>query len=161
EEIAAGGVIPGELAAGPQPRGRKAKKAAKSEARSGWDWASISLAILTAGTLTRYVGSKNRPPPPQSRAMGIAATRPHPVTHPRGIKPLDTLARNTLRAISHRETVKVEEPADEKGQAKDTSAKKQTKTLSATQWFLDVISGADQSTAYRVIRIDSPEVRQI
>jgi ABC-type transport system involved in cytochrome c biogenesis permease subunit len=144
EEIAAGDVVRAELADEPASRGRK-KRLARQSTRSSWDWASLSLAILTGGIFCFYVGSAARVPALKKGELDIAAFGRLPVAHLGRVKPLDTLARNTLRAISHRETLKLENG----------------KTMSATQWLLEVIAGTDQSNAYRVIRIDSPEVRQI
>jgi ABC-type transport system involved in cytochrome c biogenesis permease subunit len=74
------------------------------------------------------------------------------VAHQGRIKPIDTLARNTLRALTiNSETAKV------------PSGKQDDKTVKipATKWFLEVISGTDASTEMAVIRIDSAEVRKI
>lgn len=144
EEIAAGDVIVADLAE-PASAGRKGKKAAKSPARREWDWASLSLSILAVGIFALYVGSAARQRPPEKNEMDLAAFGELPVAHLGRVKPLDTLARNTLRAISHRETVKLEDG----------------KKLSAAQWLLEVMAGTDRAQQFPVIRIDSPEVRQI
>jgi len=144
EEIAAGDVISADLAE-PAPQARKGKKAAKQVAHKAWDWASISLAILVGGIFLAYVGSAARQREPKSGEMDFATFGQLPVAHLGRVKPLDTLARNTLRTISHRETLKLEDG----------------KKLSATQWLLEVMAGTDRSHAFPVIRIDSPEVRQI
>lgn len=145
EEIAAGDIVRAEPTVELASRGRKAKRAASTQASFPWDWASLSLAILVGGIFTFYVGSAARTPPVKPGEMDIAAFGQLPVAHLGRVKPLDTLARNTLRAVSHRETVKLD-----KGQ-----------TMSATQWLLEVISGTERANELRVIRIDSPEVRQI
>src|SRR5207244_3700957 len=103
EEIAAGDVIRAEPVAEPSGRNRKAKKAARNVSGRGWDWASISLAILVAGIFVASVGSAMRTPKPKSDEMNIAAFGELPVAHLGRVKPFDSLARNTLRAISHRE----------------------------------------------------------
>lgn len=144
EEIAAGDVVLAELGDEQPARGRKGKKVARQERRS-WDWASISLSILALGIFVFYVGSAARKPRLKPGEMDIAAFGELPVAHLGRVKPLDTLARNTLRAISNRETIKLEDG----------------KRISATQWLLEVISGSEQASKYPVIRIDSREVQQI
>lgn len=57
-------------------------------------------------------------------------------------KPLDSYARNTLRAISHKE-----EANDGKGVKRD-----------AIVWLLDVIADPDKAAKYRVFRIENLEV---
>jgi ABC-type transport system involved in cytochrome c biogenesis permease subunit len=148
EELAAGDLV-GQAAVPVQDStGRviKLKKSARSQpARSSWDYSSICLSILAAGIFVFYVGKAARVEPPASGEMDIAAFGQLPVAHVGRVKPLDTLARNTLRAISHRETLKLEDG----------------KKIPASQWLLEVISGTKQANDFHVIRIDSPEVRQI
>jgi ResB-like family len=145
EEIAAGDVIRAEPDSLATAQGRKTKKAARQASHTGRDWGSVSLSILAAGIFVLFVGLAARQRPPRANEMDIAAFGKLPVAHLGRIKPLDTLARNTLRAVSHRETLKLE-----KG-----------KRLSATQWLLELMAGTDQAQRFPVIRIDSPEVRQI
>jgi cytochrome c-type biogenesis protein CcsB len=69
-----------------------------------------------------------------------------PVVYEGRIKPLDTLARNTLRIISESETVL--DPAD----------KERKKRVTAMKWFLDVISGAEIQRKYEVLRVRHPDL---
>jgi hypothetical protein len=78
--------------------------------------------------------------------MDIARFGQLPVAHLGRIKPLDTLARTTLRAL----TINSESAKTEKG-----------KRVSASQWLLEVMSGSEESLSMPIIRIDSKEVRRI
>src|SRR6185436_9394690 len=69
-----------------------------------------------------------------------------PVAHMGRVKPLDTLARNALRAL----TINSESAKTAEG-----------KRISAVQWLLEVISGTDESLEMPIIRIDSKEVRRV
>jgi ABC-type transport system involved in cytochrome c biogenesis permease subunit len=69
-----------------------------------------------------------------------------PVAHMGRIKPLDSLARTTLRAL----TINSES-------AKTLDGKR----VPAVQWLLEVMSGSEASLKMPVIRIDSKEVRRI
>src|SRR6185436_8679265 len=69
-----------------------------------------------------------------------------PVAHMGRIKPLDTLARNALRAL----TINSESAKTADG-----------KRVPAVQWLLEVMSGSEASLNMPIIRIDSPEVRRV
>lgn len=69
-----------------------------------------------------------------------------PVVYEGRVKPLDTLARNTLRIISEGETIL--DPAD----------KDRKKRVSAMRWFLDVISAAPNHRSYEAVRIRHPDL---
>src|SRR5947209_6001288 len=92
------------------------------------------------------VGSAVRPPRPKANEMDFARFGEIPVAHLGRIKPLDTLARNTLRAL----TINSESAKTADG-----------KRIPATQWFLEVITGSKDSLKMPIIRIDSKEVRRI
>ena len=70
-----------------------------------------------------------------------------PVMHEGRVKPLDTVARNTLQLLSNRTSVKM--PASEKGPAG---------TISASQWLLAAMADADWVGDAPVFRIDAREV---
>jgi ABC-type transport system involved in cytochrome c biogenesis permease subunit len=78
--------------------------------------------------------------------MDLVAFGQLPVAHLGRIKPIDTLARNSLRAL----TINSESAKTADG-----------KRISAVKWFLEVISRSDDSLAMPIIRIDSPDVRQV
>ncbi len=65
-----------------------------------------------------------------------------PVIYEGRTKPLDTVARNTLRSLSNKQDYR------------DTKGKKQP----AIRWLLDLIAQPKVAFEQRVIRIDNPEV---
>ena len=153
EEIAAGEVITAEAVDEPpmDPRTRRAKappthrKPPAAEPR--WGWSFLILPAITACVFLVYVSSAARLPKVKSGELDLYRFGQLPVAHLGRVKPLDTLARNTVRAISGngRETVKIDGG----------------KRISAVQWLLEVAAGTEASTNYKVIRIDSKEVRRV
>jgi ABC-type transport system involved in cytochrome c biogenesis permease subunit len=149
EELAAGDVVSAELADEPPAsvNGRGKKKAARRQiSRGGIDWSMIGLPAVAVGLFFLVVGNATRPPQLKPGEMDFARFGQLPVAHMGRVKPIDTLARNTLRAL----TINSESAKTPDG-----------KRVSAVQWFLEVISGSEQSIEMPVIRIDSKEVRRI
>lgn len=97
-----------------------------------------------------YVGSKLRPPSDTKANMRIHEFGKLPVVYQGRVKPLDTLARNTLRIVSNKETFD-----DESKTASFGGRKPQ---LPAIRWLLDVMSGAQEAKKHRVFRIDNLDV---
>ena len=147
EEEAAGEVITAQLVDAPQAAhsaGKNAARGKRKAERIGFDWSLVGLPLLAAGILLAWMSYAVRPPKPQAQGMDIVRFGQLPVGHDGRVKPLDTLARNMLRAISLRETVKVG-----------------SERLSATQWLLEVISRTPRADTLRVIRIDHPDVLKL
>ncbi len=67
-----------------------------------------------------------------------------PVSAAGRTKPLDSVARNNLLIVSDRQSAVVD-----------------GKPLSAIHWLLDVMARPDQANAYKVFRIDHPDVRSL
>jgi ABC-type transport system involved in cytochrome c biogenesis permease subunit len=145
EEIAAGEVLSAELADGDAHPSRGKRKAAK-RSRGGFNWSSIGLPALAAGVFFLVAGSAIRRPEPNANEMDFARFGQLPVAHLGRIKPIDSLARNTLRAL----TINSESAKTESG----------TK-IPATKWLLEVMTGSEASMSMPIIRIDSKEVRRI
>jgi ABC-type transport system involved in cytochrome c biogenesis permease subunit len=74
-----------------------------------------------------------------------------PVMHEGRIKPLDTVARNTLQLLSNRTSVTM--PSGEGATAGDPQG-----SLSASRWLLAVMSGSKWADRAPVFRIDAKEV---
>src|SRR5262245_20535742 len=144
EELAAGDVIRAEVAQ--TPTGRSKKKNARNAAGRPFNWSVVGLPALAAGLFVLMVGSALRQPEPKPQEMNYAAFGELPVAHLGRVKPLDTLARNALRAL----TINSES-------AKTVGGKR----IPAVQWLLEVISGSDESLEMPIIRIDSKEVRRV
>ncbi len=74
-----------------------------------------------------------------------------PVVYQGRVKPIDTLARNSMRILCNRESVRLE-PVE--GSEED----KKPKTIPATQWLLELISGSEIAMDRPIIRIENNEL---
>ncbi len=71
--------------------------------------------------------------------------------------PLDAYARMTLKAISNKEKLPIDDYAPQQIKARSQSRKK--KTLSAMQWLMEVAIDSKELRDLPMFRIDAPEVR--
>lgn len=92
------------------------------------------FALMLLGSMISYG--------PKAGTMDLREFGRLPVIADGRVKPFDTLARNTLRVLSNRETFR------------DAEDERQP----AIAWLLDVMCQTDQSESHRVIRIDNLEV---
>ena len=100
--------------------------------------------IAVVGLAAVLVVAKAVPPSPPTAGPDLNAFGRIPVQYQGRFMPLDTVARHHLLVISGgRETYTA-------GQ----------NTEPAIRWMLEVMSGKDGAVNYKVIRIDSPDVRQ-
>lgn len=127
-------------------RKAKAGRPAAPSAAAGGIWSRLGVPLLAGGLFVLTLGSVARPPRPGPDQFDLARFGQLPVAHLGRIKPIDTLARNTVRAL----TINSESARLPDGQR-----------IPAVQWLLEVIAGTDRSLKMPVIRIDSKEVRQI
>jgi ABC-type transport system involved in cytochrome c biogenesis permease subunit len=81
-----------------------------------------------------------------------------PVLHEGRIKPLDTVARNTLQLLGNRTGVIMPKPGEA---PQGAPADLPTGTRSATEWMLGVMAGADWVEHAPVFRIDAKEVTDL
>ncbi|MFM7290911.1 MAG: cytochrome c biogenesis protein, partial [Planctomycetia bacterium] len=81
-----------------------------------------------------------------------------PVLHEGRIKPLDTVARNTLQLLGNRTSVMMPKKGEAPQQA---PADLPVGTISAPQWMLGVMAGADWIEHAPVFRIDAKEVTDL
>lgn len=100
----------------------------------------IGVVVLFGG----YLLSKASPPKASESEMNLYAFGQIPVVYEGRVKPLDTLARNTMRIFAKRETYF------------NSSDEKQ----SAIRWFADVIAGPEFSMDSRVFKIDNDELER-
>ena len=98
------------------------------------------IVLLSAG----WLASKARVPTPPSGEMNLYEFRAIPVIYQGRAKPIDTLARNSLRILSDRQTFQ------------DASGQRQP----AVRWLLDVIANPEAASQHKVFRIENPEVLQ-
>ncbi len=109
---------------------------------SPWVAWGIPVAIFLLGAL--YVGSRVSPPKPATSEMQLYEFGKLPVVFGGRAKPMDSLARDSLRVLSGYETFR------------DQFGKKHK----AIRWLLDVISGSSDADNYKVFRISNFEVLQ-
>jgi ABC-type transport system involved in cytochrome c biogenesis permease subunit len=81
------------------------------------------------------------PLPPDKSGFHVNAFGALPVLSGGRIKPMDTLARTSLLTIRGKQTLRTDK-----------------KTLSATEWLLDVLYRPEKADAYPVFQIDDPDV---
>lgn len=112
---------------------RQSAKLAPARSAGAWVWLVGAAAVLIA------VGPGLRMP--AKGAYDTASFAHLPVSADGRVKPIDTVARNALLAASGRQTVKVGD-----------------RTLSATEFLLDLIARPETATDYPVMRIDHPDV---
>jgi len=105
-----------------------------SQTPSGLSWAVTGIVVLLAAAMFL---SKARQPEVDEGEMDLAAFGQLPVAYQGRVKPLDTLARNTLRIISDRETF---EDADGNRQP-------------AIRWLADMVANPEVGHLHKVFRI--------
>ena len=115
---------------------------------SKFSWLEAAVPFVIMLVFGGYVVSKFRPPTDTKANMKIHEFGKLPVVYEGRVKPLDTLARNTLRIVSNKETFI----------AGDQDPKKRPPKLPAIRWMLDVISGSPEARTHRVYRIDHLDV---
>ena len=117
---------------------------ANLQARPSRGWYSPTLVASLAAVLlgAYWISRAAKPVERTTTEMQIEEAASLPVLAKGRVKPLDTLARNSLRAISNRETFT------------DTNGEEQP----AIRWLLDVISGSPAAYDHQVVRIDNLEV---
>jgi ABC-type transport system involved in cytochrome c biogenesis permease subunit len=132
----------------PAEASRVARRKARSvrEPVAGGVWSRWGVPLLVLGLFGLTLARVARPPQPAPDQFDLIRFGRLPVAHLGRIKPIDTLARNTVRAL----TINSESAKTPEGDR-----------IPAVQWLLEVISGTERSTKMPVIRIDSREVRQI
>ncbi len=109
------------------------------EVSSRWHRMVPIAVVLFCGL---WLGSKARLPNAAPDEMDIYAFGQLPVVYEGRIKPFDTLARNSLRIISDKQTFK----------------NRNEKKYSAARWLLDVITNSKAALDHPVIRIQNPEL---
>jgi cytochrome c-type biogenesis protein CcsB len=111
-------------------------------------WASIAADYfpwIVAAIAAAWIISKAIPPSAPADTMNLYEFGKLPVMHEGRVKPLDSLARITLKDISDRQTY-----VDDEGHVHP-----------AIEWFLDLVTNPEASADQKVFRIDSPDVLKI
>ncbi|MEX2285824.1 MAG: cytochrome c biogenesis protein CcsA [Planctomycetaceae bacterium] len=124
----------------PQKKAEKIENDTLSAGRTAV-WVPLAIVLICLG----WIGSKAIVPETADGAMNLYQFGKVPIVYQGRTKPMDTLARNSLRMVSNRQTF-VDE--DEKKQP-------------AIRWLLDVISESPAAEKHNVFRIDHPEVLKL
>lgn len=105
-------------------------------------WAGVALVAIMAAYTARV-------PKAKEGEMDFYTFGKLPVAYESRVKPIDSMARSTLTLLSHRQTFKTNLD-DSKERSKP-----------ATQWLLDLITGAPESETYRIFRIDNLDALKV
>jgi ABC-type transport system involved in cytochrome c biogenesis permease subunit len=136
----------GQIESGKQ-RGKKGTKQSSPELATAenrrFSFAGI-FPYLVAGCFGLYLASSLVPHESKSGEMDLKAVGQLPLAYEGRVKPLDTLARTTLRQISGKQTMK-----DENGDRQP-----------AIRWLLDLAVDTKKALEYKVFRIDNPDLLQ-
>jgi ABC-type transport system involved in cytochrome c biogenesis permease subunit len=107
--------------------------------RPWWNWAVPLVIVIVCGA---WIASKARLPSFEPTEIDYTAFGKLPVTYEGRVKPIDTLARSSLRKISDRQTY-----VDENDNRQP-----------AVRWLLDVITDSEAAREHQVFRIHSLDV---
>jgi len=142
EEAAA---IIGNMANAPKRPGKQPSKsldAASSPASGTLAWCGRLFPWVVVILFGAWLVGKAIPPRPSEETMNLFEFGKLPLVYQGRMKPFDTLARNSLRVVSDRETFV------------DT----EDESRPAVQWLLDTITNPRLSSQYKVVRIHNLEV---
>ena len=113
--------------------------------RFGWTIPIAALVLVACCTLPA-----TRPRPARPGTADWAAVAALPVMHEGRVKPLDTVARNTLQLLGNRTSVRMPEEAVVPGAPRGR--------IPAVQWLVALMAGSDWAGHAPVFRIDAKEV---
>jgi len=105
-------------------------------------WVDVLVPLLIVAVLGGWLLSKARVPKPEDGKANLVEFGKLPVVFEGRVKPLDTLARNSLLVISDKQTFV------------DTDGEDQP----AIRWFLDIVARPDVGLTHRVFRIENLNV---
>jgi len=131
----------GETGRAPAPAGKRRRGAPPPLPARGnaLEWV---LPVVTVAAALAFYGWTIRAPKTPVGEIDLAALGRIPVTYQGRVKPLDTLARNTLRIVSDRETFK-----DEEGNRQP-----------AIRWLMDMIARPGAGHRHKVFRIQHDQL---
>ena len=111
---------------------------------ASWGIATLAIPAVMIGFVLLFAVSKARPAKPNQDGIDLALFGKTPIVFEGRAKPIDTLARNSLKRISDKQRL-----IDHEG-----------KKHPATLWLLDVMTQSDAAEEHRVFRIPNGDVRQ-
>ena len=111
------------------------------------------LAVALTVVTLLYFARSAQEPKRVIDVMDLHAFGKLPIVYEGRIKPLDTLARTSMRILSSRETFYEADAFSE-----DKAVASKAKTLPAIVWLADLIGQKPASFEHHVIRIDNPDI---
>lgn len=116
----------------------------------------IALPLIVGVLMAGFFGYAARPKSEPLDEIQWSQLGQLPMQHEGRIKPLDTVARNILQAVSNRtSTYEVKTPADESKKQKEVKT-----SATAVRWLVSLMAGEEWVLRSPCIRIDSKEVLQ-
>lgn len=132
-------------------RGQRQGAQPEGSGSSGWLAPEFIVPAVITSILAVYVLGKADPKAVEYQGMRLDRFGEMPIVYGGRVKPIDTLARNTMRILSNRQTFDWAEGGDyENGEVIKTDA---------TLWLLNVMSMSEDAELARVFRIDDPAVQ--
>ena len=93
-------------------------------------------------------------PPDRGHRFDVRGFGALPVLFDGRVQPLDSLARNSVKVLSGRESIRLT-----KDQAQSMGF--ESKSVPAIQWLLDVFARPETSEKYPIFRIDDPDIKNL
>jgi ABC-type transport system involved in cytochrome c biogenesis permease subunit len=125
---------------------KESQAAATPSAPDGWPELAVRyMPVAVVAVFALWLAGHAREPRPGSGAMDLYNFGRIPVVEQGRVKPIDTVARNSLRVISDRQTYE------------DSDGHRQP----AIRWLLDVIAKPDEAEKHAVFRIQNLDIQGI
>lgn len=113
------------------------------------DWWSIVFPWAVVIVMAWWLTAKGKPAPVSADGMDIVEFGKIPIVYQGRVKPVDTLARNSLRIISNKQTCATTD---------SSTGDSRLPQVPAMRWFLDTVTGQPKAGQYRVFRIENLDV---
>lgn len=111
------------------------------------------LPLLLVAICALWIGSKSRMPKDAPGAMNLQAFAQLPVVYKGRIKPIDTIARNSLIVVSDKQTFRESQRTGNHGLTSRENIKHP-----AIEWYLDTITSSPAAFSNQVFRIPNRQV---
>jgi ABC-type transport system involved in cytochrome c biogenesis permease subunit len=112
-------------------------------------WASrVAIPAVAAGLCLMMIGGSLRPRPSIVDGMNLSEFAKLPIVYQGRVKPIDTLARNTLKVVSNKQDFK------------DTTLTEPSRQP-AIKWLLDVVTNSSDADKHRVFYIANLDVLEV
>ena len=141
-----------------EPRVKGKKQAAALSASSSEWWLARFFPLLVVLAFGGWALSKARTPSAGEGEMDFYAAGKLPVMYQGRVKPLDTLARQTLCMMSNRQTSRVLVPEEDVTVLMKVFGDGATKPVRAIEFLFDAIAKPEVAQQHRVVRIENIDV---